>query len=149
MNQRLNSVPGLAKVAVKWSPPQRDVIKINFDASFDSLLKTSVSGVVARNNEDLLMAIGTTPHRYVANLEMAEALACEDTLILAVELGFNKIILEGDALTIINRAKARTDYRSLSQGIFQNIFSLTASFTDLQFTHVYRSGNCPAHLLAK
>ncbi|KAK8517611.1 hypothetical protein V6N12_016456 [Hibiscus sabdariffa] len=80
---------------------------------------------------------------------MAEALTCEDALILAVELGFNMIIIEGDALTIVNKAIARTDERSLSRGIFQNISAMKAFFTDLKFTHVYRSGNSHAHLLAK
>ncbi|KAK8521725.1 hypothetical protein V6N12_066312 [Hibiscus sabdariffa] len=145
----VSSAPSLAKVAVKWTPPPGNAIKFNFDASFDSLLKTSVSGMVARNNEGHLMATGTTPHRYAANPEMAEALACEDALILAVELGFNRIIIEGDALTIINKAIARTDERSLSRGIFQNISAMKAFFNDLKFTHVNRSGNSPAHLLAK
>ncbi|KAK8517612.1 hypothetical protein V6N12_016457 [Hibiscus sabdariffa] len=36
--------PSLAKVVVKWTPPPGNAIKLNFDASFDSLLKTSVSG---------------------------------------------------------------------------------------------------------
>ncbi|KAK8653387.1 hypothetical protein V6N13_127393 [Hibiscus sabdariffa] len=110
----VSSVPGLAKADVKWTPPPGNAIKFNFDASFDSLLKTFVSGVVARNNESLLMATGTTPHCYVVNPEMTEVLVCEDAFILATELGFNRIIIEGDALTIINKAKARTDERSLS-----------------------------------
>ncbi|KAL4311431.1 hypothetical protein GQ457_01G010840 [Hibiscus cannabinus] len=145
----VSHAPSVAKTAVKWTPPPGNTIKFNFDASFDSLLQSSVSGVVAQNSDGLLMAAGTTPHRYVANPEMAEAFACEDALILAVDLGFNRIIIEGDALTVVNKVMAGTEERSLSRGIFQNISAMKASFVDLKFAHVNRSGNSPAHLLAK
>ncbi|KAL4363826.1 hypothetical protein GQ457_04G030920 [Hibiscus cannabinus] len=65
----VSHTPSVAKTDVKWTPPPGNTIKFNFDASFDSLLQSSVSRVVARNSDGFLMAAGTTPHHYVANPE--------------------------------------------------------------------------------
>ncbi|TYH05502.1 hypothetical protein ES288_A08G087800v1 [Gossypium darwinii] len=44
-----------------WEPPVDDVIKINFDASFDQHSRRSCSRVIAWNKEGLVMASCTYP----------------------------------------------------------------------------------------
>lgn len=41
---------------IKWEPPDRNIIKINFDASFQQSLNISKAGIIARNKNGLIMA---------------------------------------------------------------------------------------------
>ncbi|KAK8626276.1 hypothetical protein V6N13_133927 [Hibiscus sabdariffa] len=59
----------------KWFPPDSNSIKLNFDASFNSSTNSSVTGIVARNSQGLVMAACTFPHSAVADGFTAEALA--------------------------------------------------------------------------
>ncbi|KAL4281826.1 hypothetical protein GQ457_03G008560 [Hibiscus cannabinus] len=44
-----------------------NVIKLNFDASFDIHSNESFSGVICRDNAGFIMAACTTPHSHVAD----------------------------------------------------------------------------------
>ena len=44
-----------------WKPPDNDTIKINFDASFNRITRSSISGIIARDKEGLPMAACTFP----------------------------------------------------------------------------------------
>ncbi|KAK8516051.1 hypothetical protein V6N12_066886 [Hibiscus sabdariffa] len=86
-----------------WSPPTIGRVKVNFDASFNQSLLQSVSEIVIRNPNGLLMVVGSFPNSHVVSPEMAEALACEQALTLSKDLCFCKIEVEGYALTIISK----------------------------------------------
>ncbi|KAL4323627.1 hypothetical protein GQ457_11G005270 [Hibiscus cannabinus] len=132
-----------------WIPPLGDAIKVNFDACFSSRNRTSFSGVVARNNGGYIMAAGSIPHRFVPSPEVAEAYACIDTLMLARDAGFNSVIIEGDALTVINKVNCRDADRSVLRPLLKQIHSMRAFFTSLTFSHVSRTCNAVAYLLAR
>ncbi|KAK8525899.1 hypothetical protein V6N12_020386 [Hibiscus sabdariffa] len=132
-----------------WIPPLSDAIKVNFDACFSSRYRTSFSGVVARNNGGYIMAVGTIPHHFVPSPEVAEAYACIDALMLARDAGFNSVIIEGDALTVINKANCREADRSVLRSLVKQIHSMRAFFISLTFSHVVRTCNAVAHLLAR
>lgn len=59
-----------------WQPVRGDVIKINFDASFNQNNHTSISRIIARNKECLVMASCTYPWENIADLITAKARAC-------------------------------------------------------------------------
>ncbi|KAK8489050.1 hypothetical protein V6N11_013211 [Hibiscus sabdariffa] len=56
----------------KWFPPDSNSIKLNFDASFNSSTNSSVTGIVARNSQGLVMAACTFPHSAVADAFTAD-----------------------------------------------------------------------------
>ncbi|KAK8974001.1 hypothetical protein V6N11_046959 [Hibiscus sabdariffa] len=66
-----------------WNPPPVDRVKVNFDACFDPTRLRSISGIIFRNFEGHLLAASTIPNPYVMNLEMTEAIACDQALILS------------------------------------------------------------------
>ncbi|KAK8623776.1 hypothetical protein V6N13_065139 [Hibiscus sabdariffa] len=105
------------RMRVHWLPPLGDTIKVNFDACFSSRYRTSFSRVVAKNYGGSIMAAGTIPHHFVTNPEVAEAYACIDALVLARDVGFRSIIIEGDVLTVINKANCREDDRSVLRSL--------------------------------
>ncbi|KAE8720386.1 hypothetical protein F3Y22_tig00020138pilonHSYRG00087 [Hibiscus syriacus] len=96
----------------RWTPPREDLVKINFDGSFDMNTNSSVSGILVRDNQGLIMASSTIPNRFIMSAEMAEARTCEQSVKLASELGFRKIIVEGDAMVVINKISKASEDRS-------------------------------------
>ncbi|KAL4309243.1 hypothetical protein GQ457_01G013830 [Hibiscus cannabinus] len=142
-------VPVQTTNAVKWVPPHGDIIKMNFDASFNSSLHSSVSGIVSRDSQGLLMAACTYPHTGIADSFAAEAKACERAVIFAVELGFRSVHVEGDSLTIIKKLNSPTLDKSEISPIIRDILSLKNSFDNITFSFVARSGNASTHEMAK
>lgn len=86
-----------------WRPPSIGFIKLNFDASFHSVLKTSIAAVLARNHEGKILGACTYPSQDIVNAFVAEARACERALLFALEMGFQCLQLEGDSLALEGR----------------------------------------------
>ncbi|KAK8598739.1 hypothetical protein V6N13_094700 [Hibiscus sabdariffa] len=120
----------------KWFPPDSNSIKLNFDASFNSSTNSSVTGIVARNSQGLVMAACTFPHSAVADAFTAD-------------LGFRSVQVEGDSLSIIKKLNAVTMDRSLIIPIINDIQILRGSFDNITFSFVGWQGNMVAHELAK
>jgi hypothetical protein len=74
---------------IKWSRPERAVVKLNVDASFHEDGKTGAIGAVLRNARGEFIA---TSFMFSANVDsavMAEAIALKEGLRLAIWLGCN------------------------------------------------------------
>ncbi|KAK8558797.1 hypothetical protein V6N13_098433 [Hibiscus sabdariffa] len=145
----LSRLQNLFQKNVKWFPPDSNSIKLNFDASFNNSTNSSVTGIVARNSQGLVMAACTFPHSAVADAFTVEALACELAVTFATDLGFNSVQVEGDSLSIIKKLNAATMDRSLISPIISDIQNLRGSFDNITFTFVGRNDNMVAHELAK
>ncbi|KAK8476678.1 hypothetical protein V6N11_081671 [Hibiscus sabdariffa] len=95
------------------------------------------------------MAASTYPNSHVVNSDLAEAIACDQTLILLKDLGFDRAIMEGDSLIVISKlCSPFTDHSVLSVPL-GNILRRTNHFSLLKFLHVKREGNKTTHLLAR
>ncbi|KAE8658847.1 hypothetical protein F3Y22_tig00116968pilonHSYRG00070 [Hibiscus syriacus] len=79
---------------------------------------------------------------------MAEALAYEYAIRLSKELGFHKIVLEGDCFEVIAKLQRPLLDRSSISTILLNIESMKDDFEELTFLHVPRICNTLAHPLA-
>ncbi|KAA3472007.1 reverse transcriptase [Gossypium australe] len=135
-------------VTMNGKPPRGNVIKINFDASFNQEQHTLVAGIVARNDEGLVMAASTNPGESIANLTTAEARACLLAVILAEELDFHEIQIEGDALTVIRKLNLDNEDRSCIRTYIQEIKRKSLNFQSIEFKNAPRAANRVAHGLA-
>ncbi|KAK8639757.1 hypothetical protein V6N13_138127 [Hibiscus sabdariffa] len=104
-----------------WIPLIGDSVKVNFDASFNSSEKRSTSGIIIRDSSGLPMAASTVPHLFTIDPEMAEVKACEQAILLTHDLGFRKVIIEGDALNVISKLNSLVEDRSDIGAIVKNI----------------------------
>ncbi|MBA0747631.1 hypothetical protein Gogos_004531 [Gossypium gossypioides] len=103
---------------VKWLPPERAVVKINFDAAFKQNLHQSCSGFVIRYNLGLVMGNGSILNSNVADAFSVEALPCLQALTFVKEMGFSQVVVEGDSrMTIIKARRGVTD-RTLGNSQF-------------------------------
>ena len=78
-----------------------------------------------------------------------EALVAQRAMELALEIGLNKGVLEGDSLILMNALK--TNSHSLAQfgHIIKDIQFLASQFSIISFSHVKRHCNTIAHSIAR
>ncbi|MBA0780198.1 hypothetical protein Gotri_004332, partial [Gossypium trilobum] len=132
-----------------WEPPDNDTIKINFDASFNHITNCSISGILARNKEGLIMAACSYPWKNIPDPVMAEAKACLQAVTLAEDMGFLDVCIEGDALTIIRKLRLADEDRSCISSLIKEIKERGCRFRRLSFKHMPRAANKAAHAMAK
>ncbi|KAK8673157.1 hypothetical protein V6N13_111507 [Hibiscus sabdariffa] len=131
-----------------WSPSCEGTLKVNFDAAFDNINLVSSSGVVIRNHEGLLMAVGTFINSNILDPCIAEAKACEQAVELAADLNFHNVVVEGDSLIVIKKLQASIKDRSLICMLIQNIQRRFDDFMSLTYQHCQRNRNKVAHKIA-
>ncbi|MBA0869182.1 hypothetical protein Goshw_024265 [Gossypium schwendimanii] len=131
-----------------WRPPKSGIIKLNFDASFENNSNFSISAVLARDSEGLIMGACTYPIVDVADAFVAKARACERALYFARDMGFRKVVVEGDSLTVIKKLKTNFTDRSILSPISQHIRVLAEAFEEVTYNFVPREVNRAAHELA-
>ncbi|KAK8998041.1 hypothetical protein V6N11_012573 [Hibiscus sabdariffa] len=137
------------KRLVAESPPVSESLKFNFDASFNSFEKRSTSSIIIRDSSGQPMAASTFPQLFTRDPEMTEAKACEQAVLLARDLGFRKVIIEGDALNVINKLNNHVEDRPDIGAIVKNIQDVRKQFQNISFVHVSRRCNRVAHTLVK
>ncbi|GLJ55368.1 hypothetical protein SUGI_1188390 [Cryptomeria japonica] len=79
---------------------------------------------------------------------MAEACALLEGLIMAKDLNFKYLHIEGDSAIVINACKARKDDNWHFWYILEQIWTLLDTFEHLIISHVYREGNALVDCLA-
>ncbi|MBA0608962.1 hypothetical protein Godav_021107 [Gossypium davidsonii] len=104
-----------------WELPIRDTMKVHFDATFHQLAKKATLVILVKNKEGLVMATYTYPYENTADSTVAEARACLTAIIFMEELGFWKVVVEGDALTVVKKLKAFEKYKSIVSVLIKEI----------------------------
>ena len=135
--------------AVKWRPPIAPCVKANFDGAIFSQDGLAGTNVIIRNEQGLVMAALSQQIPSPTSVEMVEVLAARQALVFAKELGFDRMVLEGDSKTVIKAILG--DYMDCSYmgHVLQDIKMLSSSFSFISVKHIHREGNCVAHKLAR
>ena len=87
--------------AVKWRPPIAPCVKANFDGTIFSQDGLAGIGVIIQNEQGLVMTVLSQQIPSPALVEMVEVLAARRDLVFAKELGFDKVVVEGDSEIVI------------------------------------------------
>ncbi|MBA0753272.1 hypothetical protein Gogos_019791 [Gossypium gossypioides] len=116
-------VPKTVTKSVKWEPPDGDMAKIYFDASFQQDLNTSKAGIIARNKDGLIMVACIYPSTNISTPEMAEAWAWLHVVTFGEELGFREICVEGDTLMVDKGVTTTGEDRSCISNVIKAVKS--------------------------
>ena len=137
----------IPKTRVQWQPPPQGMVKINFDgaASKDQI---SGIGVVLRNERGLVLASLSQNIPQVCKPLDIETLASSRALKFAADLGFNKVVLEGDCEVLMKALKGGDQFLSTAGLLMDDIRYDANLFYQLHYSHVRREGNIVAHSLA-
>ena len=139
----LSSAPSLTT----WQAPPLGFIKINIDGAASDGSPSSI-GVAIWDCRGCLIAASSKVLPSTFSAEVTKALALEDGVLLALELGISHVIVESDALSIIQAINEDVLGGELGH-IMQNIKDISSSFSWCSFQHLNRSGNRVAHELAR
>lgn len=136
--------------SVRWRPPPSGMVKVNFDGALFPTKNIAGLGIIVRNNLGQVMAALSQQIPLPTSVEMVEVQAARRALLFSRELGFERLIIEGDLELIINAITGgEAMFTSEFGHILQDIHSLESSFQSVSFQHVRRLGNCVAHRLAR
>ncbi|KAK8505002.1 hypothetical protein V6N12_032960 [Hibiscus sabdariffa] len=99
--------------------------------------------------DGLIVAACSYPHSGVADVFIAEALACKTTVSFTIDLGFRLVQFEGGSLSVIKKLNSDIPDKSVISPIISDTKGASKNFELLTFSYVSRKGNEPAHELAK
>ena len=133
---------------VNWSPPSKNLVKINFDGALFGESDGVGIGVVIFNSEGEVMVALSEKIVTPQAAELVEILAARHAMLFSSETGFHNSVFEGDSSTVIKLLQDRIVSYSQGGHILKDIMSHLNSFQSCSFSHVGRQGNVVAHVLA-
>ena len=91
----------------RWTDPPTGFVKANFVGANSEASRLSGVGVVLRDSNGAVLASCVEKIDQVYKPEDTEALAALKAVTFAHELGFQNVVLEGDALSLIQALKSQ------------------------------------------
>jgi len=88
-------------IKLKWQAPLEDFVKVNSDIIIDRSTRKMSVGVIVRDCKEKVLAILSAPKDYIIDHGIAEAIAVLGVTIFCKELGHQRVVLEGDALQVV------------------------------------------------
>lgn len=141
--------PRGAVVPVSWSRPRPGWYKLNFDGSVyhDGSGRASIGGAIRNSYGHVVAAFAErTEHAAVG---VVEAQAMIRGLHLALEMGCDRLVVEGDDLTLVRLLRGESARTRIRWAMYDEIVELLCCFRDCEVRHVYREGNQVAHTLCR
>lgn len=126
------------------------MVKINFDGAFNKNTSYGGTGIIIRDHDGFPLAAKSTKAEKVPDSFFVEALAAYQAVMFAMELGFTKVVFEGDALALIKILNSKKSLIYLWQVLLLIVLiCCLVHFKKLSFMHVIRCANSPCSFLAK
>jgi ribonuclease HI len=132
-----------------WKAPPVGVYKINWDAAIDKSRRIMGVGVIVRDGEGEVVAALHSSQMGITDPATAEAYAAWKAVQFGRDLGLPKVILEGDALVIVQALQKEDPSWHKYGSLIETSRSLLRSFQSWSVRHTKREANMAAHLLAK
>ncbi|KAL4379159.1 hypothetical protein GQ457_02G041810 [Hibiscus cannabinus] len=140
--------PNRQELQQRWLPPSPEIIKINCDASFDSITGNVGACAIARDCSGAIIA-GDTSSFKALSASAAEAFALRVGVCLAIVAGFHEVQLESDNAGVISRIVSKSFSSWDSTSIEEDIVSLALPFPNFSFSYVSRSCNMAVDWVAR
>ena len=126
----------------EWVAPEEGILKINVDGAFSDT--GAGIGVVVRDHQGQVEALMAERVSEALNAEHVECLAFLKALQFAKDFDISHLILEGDALGIIQRINSTSLELSVLGNLIRGIRDVLKDFC----SHVRRKNNGSTHLLS-
>lgn len=132
-----------------WVPPLQGFLKANVDAAVFPDGFIGVGGVLRSYDGSF---VGACQHRLLGYFspKTAELIAIREVLSWIKRLGYDQIVLESDALTVVKAllSSSTSDFSSFGS-LVDDCKSLIAEMNSVSVSFVPRSANSVAHLIAR
>ncbi|KAK6117971.1 hypothetical protein DH2020_048286 [Rehmannia glutinosa] len=131
-----------------WCRPREGVFKINTDASVVKRGGSNV-GVVVRTHSGEAIKVLSQKYQQEFAIEIMEAIACREGLILAKELQLQHIEVETDCQQVVQAFHRKDLNLSYLGRVVDDIRTLCSSFLSCNLRYITRSANSMAHFAAR
>ncbi|XP_075649953.1 uncharacterized protein LOC142620475 [Castanea sativa] len=139
--------PQLRPLPTKWNLPPPGFFKVNVDGATSNLGGNSSVGAIIRDYTGQVIAANYKILKAGYSADLVETLALLHGVMLAQELHLSRVLMESDALAVIQAVNDKcTGCRS--GHIIQDILQSRNSFESCTFQHTSRQFNQVAHELA-
>ncbi|XP_074299824.1 uncharacterized protein LOC141630995 [Silene latifolia] len=137
----------MVKERVMWVPPTAGMWKVNVDAAVLGDVGCGL-GVVVRDDRGRVERMGLQQVRDRWCPDVAEAMAAELGLKMAIQMGLDNVVLESDSMALITMLKSKRFPTNYFGRAGKSVYSLASSFHCIRFNFTRRDGNLVAHELA-
>ena len=134
-------------VSVGWEKPPRGWVKLNTDGSAMKNPDRAGGGGLLRDHDGVWLK-GFARGLGFTNSILAELWALRDELLLAKELGFQQLIIELDALSVVILMNNETE-NLLMEPLLTDCRNLLKEIPNKRVIHAFREANQCADALAK
>ncbi|XP_042939391.1 uncharacterized protein LOC122274416 [Carya illinoinensis] len=132
-----------------WSAPPPAFFKANWDGAIDKDNSKVGIGVIVRDSEGLVMASLCSSITLNFDPSLGEAVAALKATILCAELGLTHIVLEGDALSVVQAVQNEEENWSAFGMVVRDVKSMLSKVWVWSIHHTPRELNVIAHILTK
>ena len=122
---------------------------INVDGSFAENTVDGSTGVVIRDASEGLIAASHSYISHVLDATMAEAFALRDGLLLAQQIGSNRVQIQADCIEVVDTMLDGGFSTTASAAIYEDCNQLWKDFAAISITHCNMESNSVAHELAR
>ncbi|XP_031091127.1 uncharacterized protein LOC115996126 [Ipomoea triloba] len=133
---------------IKWKNPPPGRLKLNVDAAVNKTRGHMGFGWILRDDQGSFVAAVSTPWYGLFSVKEAEAIAVREALSWLKANNISHCDVEIDALQITQRLSSPLFYSHFDL-ILLDVKDLLSSIHDVSISHVKRSANRIAHLLAR
>ena len=134
---------------IKWKPPEKDLLKINSDGSWDMASGSGGWGFVARDENGVVAGAAAGFLPFAQDALHAEAEACLQALMHSQSWGVSRIHLETDSLQLVQAIKGNDQDLARNGAIFREIkFQLYLNYPDFRISYCPRACNRVADAMA-
>ncbi|MBA0864079.1 hypothetical protein Goshw_029703, partial [Gossypium schwendimanii] len=85
----------------RWTPPDQSITKINFDEAYNKQRKQLGTGIIFRSSKEENLGAKMLVNEGVLTPFAVEAIACLLAVQAGLEMGLRRVIIEGDALSVL------------------------------------------------
>jgi hypothetical protein len=138
-----------AKLEDRWSKPQENWVKVNFDAAFRAESRIGAWGYIARSDDGDCIGAAAGKLRYIRDPLQAEAEAGLAAVEGAAAMGLNRVVFESDSKNLVSALRDKKQDLSVIGVLLKEMRSICiVSFQSFKFQFVSRKINGVAHSLA-
>ena len=105
--------------------------------------------MIIHDQAGLVLAALSQKIPLLTSVETVEVMATRRALLFAKELGFERVMVEGDSEVVIKAIKEKYFLSSDWGHLLKDIHALSYSFSSISFLHVKCSSNSVAHSLVR
>ncbi|XP_041017938.1 uncharacterized protein LOC121260160 [Juglans microcarpa x Juglans regia] len=139
----------IGRLVKNLNKPPSEFVKANWDAALNLRTKRMGIGIIVRDEGGEVLVIVCVQKKYVSQVALAESYTLWKAIEICNDLDIRNVILEGDALTIVNVVNRDDEDLSWFGHIIEDIKFYPDRRKDWKVVYTPRESNIAAYMLAK